>query len=378
MRRSILAILGFALTLACAAPAVAEPLKVVSENPAMPPGYTRLVVHSDRIGRDFTVTVNLPGTTVFLPSQKLPVIYALDGGYGLAGPQGSLLSTTSAMEPTIVVSVGYLPGQAQFRNTDLLHNKLTQDKVTIGGGGAAFESFLLEDLKPFIEAKYPADPAHSVLFGHSFGGLFAANVFADKPDAFYGYIIGSASAWADPTLIARVAAAAPKAHGQHIYLAVGEKEGAGKPGGGTTMTDGYSGLLKALKGHPGVSLKAQIYKGETHLSYYPHLVTDGFPYVLPPAMPLGAYQAKLPAATMAKYVGDYRLQDGRPFSITTDKDGGLYGHVTGFPPIGLLQNGPDRFYTPAVDANITFDATGATLTGVDGGTMRVERQKTTP
>ena len=38
----------------------------------------------------------------------------------------------------------------------------------------------------------------------------------------------------------------------------------------------------------------------------------------------------------------------------------MYGHVAGFPPVGLLQNGPDRFYTSTVDANITFDATGAT------------------
>ena len=375
MRRAIATVLAMGIAFTACGAAKAEPLKVTSESPPLPPGYTRLVVHSDRIGRDFAVTVNTPGAVVFLPGQKLPVIYALDGGYGLAGPQGVLLSNTSVMEPAIVVSVGYLPGQAQFRNTDLLHNKLTQEKVTIGGGGAAFEAFLLEDLKPFIEAKYPADPARSVLFGHSFGGLFAANVFADRPDAFYGYIIGSASAWADPALIPRVAAAAPKAHGQHIYLAVGEKEGAGKPGGATTMTDAYGGLLKALKGQPGVILKAQLYKGETHLSYYPRLVTDGFPSVLPPAMALGAFQAKLSAATMAKDLGDYRLPDGRSFSITADKDGYVYGHVAGFPPIGLQQNGPDRFYAAAADANITFDATGATLAGLDGGTMRAERAK---
>ena len=49
-------------------------------------------------------------------------------------------------------------------------------------------------------------------------------------------------------MVARVAAAAPKAHGQHIYLSVGEKEGAGKPGGSTQMTHGQNGLMKALKG----------------------------------------------------------------------------------------------------------------------------------
>jgi predicted alpha/beta superfamily hydrolase len=364
--------MGFALAVS---PAHAEPLKVVSENTAPPPGYRRLVVHSDRIGRDFAVTVNTPGAIAFLPGQKLPAIYALDSGLDVAGPQGTLLSNTSAMEPAIIVSVGYLPGQAGWRNIDLFHNKATLDGTTFGAGGAAFEAFLLEDLKPFIEARYPADPARSVLFGHSAGGLFAANVFADKPDAFYGYIIGSAAAWADPILVARVAAAAPRAHGRRIYLAVGEKEGAGKPGGGTTMTDGYNGLLRALKGQPGVILKAQIYKGETHASYYSRLVSDGFPHVLPPGAPLGGYQARLPDATLAKYVGDYRLPDGQRFSTTVDKDGALYGHVPGVPPIGLLQNGPDRFYTSSVDANITFDATGATLTGVDGGTLRVERAK---
>ncbi len=366
-------------TLALGAAAQAEPLKVVSENPALPTGYARYVVHSDRLGRDFAISVNTPSAQVFLPGQKQPVIYALDSGYGLAGPQGALLSNTGAMQPAIVVSVGYVPGQPNMRNTDLLHNKVTQpDGTTIGGGGAAFEAFLLEDLKPFISSKYPAaDPARSVLFGHSFGGLFTANVFADRPDAFWGYIIGSASAWADPALIGRVAAAAPKASGQHVYLTVGEKEGAGKPGGGTTMTDGYNGLLKALKGHPGVVLKAQLYKGETHLSYYPRLIADGFPAVLPPAMALGVYQAKLPEATLAKYRGDYRLADGRTFKITTDKDGGMYGHVSGFPQIPMWQNGPDRFYAAAGDANVVFDATGVTLSSPGGGQMRADRVKAT-
>src|SRR5438270_1500856 len=120
MRRTVAAAMAMAVALIAGA-APADPLKVVSENPPLPTGYTRLIVHSDRIGRDFTVTVNTPGATVFLPGQKLPVIYALDNGYGLAGSQGSLLSNTGAMEPAITVSVGYPPGAALFRNTDLLH-----------------------------------------------------------------------------------------------------------------------------------------------------------------------------------------------------------------------------------------------------------------
>jgi hypothetical protein len=44
----------------------------------------------------------------------------------------------------------------------------------------------------------------------------------------------------------------------------------------------------------------------------------------------------------------------------------------------MWQNGPDRFYAAVADANITFDAAGATLNGVDGGTMRAEREKPAP
>ena len=231
MRRPIAAtlVLGFALLLG--APALAEPLKVVSESLPVPPGLKSFVVHSDRIGRDFQVVVHPPAATAFLPGQKFPVIYALDSGYGLAGQNGLLLGNTGAMAPAFVVDVGYPVGQGMHRNDDLTHTKVTQGPMSFGGGGAAFEAFLVEDLRPFIEAQFPVDPKRSVLFGHSLGGLFAASVFADKPDAFAGYIIGSASVWADPAVTAAVAKAAPRAKGARIYLSVGEYEGAMAPGG---------------------------------------------------------------------------------------------------------------------------------------------------
>jgi len=52
-----------------------------------------------------------------------------------------------------------------------------------------------------------------------------------------------------------VAAAAPKATGQRIYLSVGEKEGSGRIGGSAQMTDGFNGLAAGLKGRPGVILR---------------------------------------------------------------------------------------------------------------------------
>ena len=57
----------------------------------------------------------------FLPGQKFPVVYALDGGHGVAGGAGALLGGASVMAPAYMVEVGYLPGQAAFRDTDLAH-----------------------------------------------------------------------------------------------------------------------------------------------------------------------------------------------------------------------------------------------------------------
>ncbi len=379
MIRHIAAALALGLALAGSAPAFAEPLKVVSEDAPLPPNVSRIIVHSDRLNRDFAIGVNLPSATVFLPGQKLPAIYALDSGYGIAGVQGTLLANTGAMAPAIIVSVGYKPTGGLFRNVDLTHNKFAFSPTMppVGGGGAAFEAFLLEDLKPFIEAKYPSDPGRAVLFGHSLGGLFVANVFADNPDAFFAYIIGSASVWADPPVVARVAAAAARAHGRRVYLTVGSDETTGQIGDDHRMVNGFNSLNGALKGHPGVALKAHLYPGETHLSYYPRLVTDGFPYVLPPARNLTAGQVKLSAATLARYVGLYKMPDGREIKITSDPTGQLAGQVTGIAQVPLLQNGPDRFYAPTSDLDVVFDKTGMTLTG-GGGRLRVEREAGPP
>ena len=373
MRRSCLAGLAALFVLALWAPAFAEPLKVVSEGAVAQASATRFVLHSDRLDRDFEIVVHRPSATVFLPGQKFAAIYALDGGYGLAGPQSQFLSARDVMAPAIIVSVGYLPGQANFRSTDLTHNAFTLGGSTMGGGGAAFEAFLLQDLKPFIEARYPADPAGSVLFGHSLGAVFAANVFADNPDAFAGYIIGSVVVPRDPGLAARVAKAAAAAHGQRIFLAVGGAEDGATPEK-RMMRQGFTSLAAALRNRPGVILEARSYPGENHLSYYPNLIIDGFRFVLPPTVPVDLPFADLPPSTIARYTGVYDLPDGRTITLSAARDSMLSAQVIGASSV-LLPNGPDRYYAYTYDLDVRFDETGLTLSGGGGAKLRVERGK---
>ncbi|WP_426029597.1 alpha/beta hydrolase [Caulobacter sp. DWP3-1-3b2] len=355
-----------------ASAAVANPLAVVSEASISEQNATRLIVHSDRLGRNYEVSVQLPDAKVFLAGQKLAAIYVLDGGYELAGSNSVFLSGRAMMAPAIVVSLRLASGQPASRNNDFTHHPFTVDGKTLGGGGAAFEAFLLQDLKPFIEARYPADPASSVLFGHSLGGVFAANVFADNPDAFAGYIIGSVVVPRDPGLVDRVATATSRAHGPRVFLAVGGAEDS-TVAEKRLMGQGFTALTAAFKAKPGIALQAKSYPGENHLSYYPNLMLDGFRFVLPPTVPIDLPYAALSPETLARYTGLYALPDGRSLTIKPAFNNLLSAQVDDQPAIYWLPNGTDRFYAYTADLDVTFDQQGLTLTG-RGAKARAERR----
>jgi predicted alpha/beta superfamily hydrolase len=184
----------------------------------------QFTLHSRSTGRDYLIQVAKP----FLAAgAKAPAIYLLDGNldFGLAerivGPDGAV----GTMLPALIVGIGY-PAQAK---PDWLARR-TRDLafVPVAGTidqpeGAAFQRFLTEELRPLIEARYAADPHRAILAGQSLGGLFAAHVLVDTPQAFDGYVICSPSLWAEPGLIDRAKAMRAVAK-LPVFLGVGEQE----------------------------------------------------------------------------------------------------------------------------------------------------------
>src|SRR5947208_13717257 len=63
------------------------------------------------------------------------------------------------------------------------------------GGASKFLAFMRDELIPFINGRYPTNPADRAYFGQSLGGLFGVYVLLTKPDTFTRYIIGSPSIW---------------------------------------------------------------------------------------------------------------------------------------------------------------------------------------
>jgi predicted alpha/beta superfamily hydrolase len=385
------------LTLALAATSVvqsAPALNVVSKGASSSTGAQQFVLHSARVGRDFLVVVTPPPTASVLDGslpthqrsakQKYPAIYALDAGWGIAGPLAQMMAQTQIMSPAYVISVGYPPGQGDPRNADLLHRAFVDSGQTYGGGGAIFQQFLTQDLRPFLELQYPLDPDKAILFGHSFGGLFTANVLATSPEAFWGYIIGSPSVWADPQLLPHLAAAASKGKGERVYVAVGERETENLGGKRTpTMVQGVEQIAAAL-GAPDSTFKVEkrIFAGGTHISYYPVLVPTAFAWILPPA---GAGRASVAVTPedLEQVVGAYQLPDGR--IVTIRREGAkIFARVTGLPgETELLAETPRRFFLPGgFDVLYTFEGStdsqaSSLLVRVNGTESRAVR-KTTP
>jgi predicted alpha/beta superfamily hydrolase len=263
-----------ALVLAASA-ASAAPLALVSTGLAAKMATEQLVVHSAALDRDVLIEVTRP----FAPlgaNQKAPAVYLLDGGYEFAGLEGWMLGGSGGMKPAYMVAVGYKPADYGKRDADLTSQPITRGGHTELGRALAYQAFLIDELRPFIEARYSVDPGQAVLVGHSLGGSFAAALLADRPTAFTGYVIGSPAIWNEPDLVARVAAA--KGHGERIFVAVGGGEEA-------RMAEGAGRLAAALKGNTALRVHSQVFASAKHLSYYPELIAQGLAYVLPPNAP---------------------------------------------------------------------------------------------
>jgi predicted alpha/beta superfamily hydrolase len=346
-----LAVILATIAMASASLAAAAPT-LVSQGPAVQMGAEQFVLHAQHINRDFLIEVTAPLAPV-LPGQKLPVIYALDGGYGLVGQSARVLGGSGAMAPAFVVSVAYLPNNGDgehYRNTDLMHLRAMQGDKMDGGGGAAFEAFLDDELRPLIDARYPTDPKRAVLFGHSLGGLFAASVLAHRPDDYWAYLIASPSVWAAPDLPDRLRAVAAAGGGRRVFISAGGLERA-------DMTGGAAKLATALSG-PGskFQVRSQVFEGQGHMPSYLLLASTALPYLLPPppaSVPVMRTEIRLEHSVLDRYVGVYRLDAARVITVTLQGEQ-LVGQLTGLPPVQMFADAPTTFFSKIADAQVRF------------------------
>jgi predicted alpha/beta superfamily hydrolase len=236
----------------------------------------QFVLHSEIVGRDFLIQVAKPFDEV---KEKVPAVYITDGNmlFTAAAAVAAASAGSESTGPAYYIGIGY-PEQDRAvwykeRSAHLTH---VQMKTEIHmGDGEKFAQFLIKELLPAIEKRYPVDPARRVLAGYSFGGLFTTHMLFDHPEAFQTYLMGSPSIWVEPKLLEKAkmfdTAAAPK----RVFIAIGGDE---KP----FML--AKELHEALN-RPGNGLTLQYWSvpDENHMTVPPAFLSRALRFAVPPA-----------------------------------------------------------------------------------------------
>ncbi|HUQ98937.1 MAG TPA: alpha/beta hydrolase-fold protein [Gemmatimonadaceae bacterium] len=160
-------------------------------------------------------------------SSKYPVLVILDANdrpqFSLAVANVAFLASRAAIPPMIVVGIPNV-GDRTHDLTPTPTGKTAKDFPT-AGGASAFESFLSDEVLPMIRAKYRTLPT-TILAGHSFGGLVALDVAAQKPGIYQGIIAMSPALWwNDSSLVEAYATAMTRSRAtQRVFVTSGGLE----------------------------------------------------------------------------------------------------------------------------------------------------------
>jgi uncharacterized protein len=184
---------------------------------------SRWTVHSAVLGEDREISVHLPAT-YDAGTGRYAVLYVLDGEQLFVPITGvaEALSWAYRAPPLIVVAI---------HNTNRVRDLTTpwssaapmgssRPAAARAGGADRFLEFLRTELIPEVDRRYRT-ASFRILFGHSFGGLFALHAFTRTPGLFSVTVASSPPAfWNGDEEIDRMAALLASRPGPRGYLFV--------------------------------------------------------------------------------------------------------------------------------------------------------------
>lgn len=263
-RDAVLALM-VSLVAACAAPAASPPAAVPTAAPRSIPLGEQHLLTSAILGdtREINVWVppgiaegRAPGAVIYL------VDGALDQDFKHIAGLGELCALSWTCETALIVGI-----QTKDRQHELTP-AATDPRFAQGfpqaGGAADFRRFIAEEVRPFVEARYPAAP-RSALIGESLAGLFVVDTMLEAPTLFDDYIAISPSLWWDGGRVAAEASAkltAPQLESRRLYMAIANEGG--------TMQAGVETLRAAIAAAPEVFafIFSDRSASETHATIY--------------------------------------------------------------------------------------------------------------
>ena len=209
-----------------------------------------------------------------------PVVYLLDGGvnYPLLSSYYHYLRIGEELPELVLVGLSY--GSDRFEGGNYRASDFTAPAEDREWWGKApdFQSVLADELMPFIEARYPADPGRRILYGHSLGGQFVLYNALTRPRLFWGLIASNPALHRnlDFFLEWRGAEAMPAA-ATRLFVAEAEFDDPRF----RVPADAWIAHWSAPQRARPFSLEARYLAGETHLSAGVRTFREGLLWLFP-------------------------------------------------------------------------------------------------
>lgn len=160
--------------------------------------------------------------------RRYPVLYVIDGGLAQDFHHISGLAQLGALswltQEMVVVGIETVDRRRELAFPVERDAALRREYPT-AGESAAFRRYLVEEVKPFVAARYRTSDEDAVL-GESLAGLFIVETFLKAPASFDTYIAMDPSLWWDDGRLAEEATQLLSRHGpepHRLWLSIGRE-----------------------------------------------------------------------------------------------------------------------------------------------------------
>lgn len=247
-------------------------------------------------GHRYVLYIGLPAAYSTEPTRTFPTLYFPDAYWDFTQFLTSVgnLRVDQAVPDMLLVGIGYAgesPDVNALRALDLTPGVDSFFDPTGQRTGRAdeFLSVIANEIIPFVQREYRADPTFRVLAGNSFGGLFTTYAAFERPGLFQGYLASSSSLWwRNRSLHAResVYAQSNTSFNARIFFGYASDESAQIVASTRELfsqmrTRSYSGLALAIREM----------EGERHSSTKAEAYTRGLRFLFAPLAPNPALRA---------------------------------------------------------------------------------------
>lgn len=221
---------------------------------------------SRALGAERTINVWTPPSYA-QGDRRYPVVYLIDGGLGQDFHHISGLAQLGALgwltQDLILVGIETVDRRRELAFPIERDSALRRQYPT-AGQSAAFRRYVVDEVKPFIEARYRTAPEDALL-GESLAGLFIVEAFLKEPASFATYIAIDPSLWWDDGRLTEEAPALLARHGpepRRLWLSIA-RETAEQPAN-------VDRLLAALRARPAppLVLRYEPRPGLTHATIF--------------------------------------------------------------------------------------------------------------